>query len=33
MDKGQVSKVISRLVEMGMVRKGGEHGNQLFPIH
>jgi hypothetical protein len=33
MDKGQVSKVISRLVEMGMVRKGGEHGNQLFPIN
>jgi hypothetical protein len=32
-DKGQVSRVISRLVEMQMVRKAGEYGNQLHAIH
>ena len=32
-DKAQVSRVISRLVELGMVRKAGEYGNQLHAIH
>ena len=32
-DKAQVSRVIARLVELQMVRKAGEYGNQLHAIH